>query len=234
MPHPHIRVERDPAGFLRVALARQDRRNALDLSMVRALLAAFADEPAAPVVLGSADPRVFCAGADLAIPDADRSAASDLLYECYEVMITRPGAVIAVIAGAAVGGGAQLATAADVRVAGPLARFRWLGPPNPPLAVGAWVLPSLVGRAAALELTLTGRWLEAAEAADLGLVNRIDADPDQIAGRQAESLVARGAEVVGRAKMIACAGGLLDRLHAERAANGAAWARMMSLTADAE
>ena len=45
------------------------------------------------------------------------------------------------------------------------------------LAVGAWVLPDLVGRGRAMELTLTGRWVEAAEALALGLVNRVEDDP---------------------------------------------------------
>ena len=119
MPHPSVRVEPGPAGYLRVRLDRPDRRNALDLGMVRALHTAFAAEPATPILLDSTDPAVFCAGADLNVSDAERAEISDLLYECYEVMITRPGPVIAVVSGPAVGGGAQLAGAADLRVAGP-------------------------------------------------------------------------------------------------------------------
>ena len=42
----------------------------------------------------------------------------------------------------------------------------------------AWLLPDLVGRAAAMDLVLTGRWLEAAEALALGLVNRVCEDPE--------------------------------------------------------
>ena len=99
MPHPHVVVERSAAGYLRLLLSRPDRRNALDAGMVRALLEAFSAEPEALVLLGSTDPRAFCAGADLVISDAQRSEVSDLLYQCYEVMITRPGPVIAVIRG---------------------------------------------------------------------------------------------------------------------------------------
>jgi enoyl-CoA hydratase len=222
MPNPSVRVEPGPAGFLRVRLDRPDRRNALDLGMVRALHEAFAGSPAAPVVLDSTDPGVFCAGADLTVSDAERADISDLLYQCYEVMITRPGPVIAVISGPAVGGGAQLAGAADLRVAGPDGTFRWTGPPGRDLAVGAWLLPSLVGRGLALELTLTGRWVDAAEAERIGLVNRVYADPGQAAAVLAKQLADQGAGVPGAVKRVAAAGDLLDQLRAERAANRAA------------
>jgi enoyl-CoA hydratase len=224
MPHPSVRVEPGPAGFRRVRLDRPDRRNALDLGMVRALHAAFAAEPATPILLDSADPGVFCAGADLTVSDAERAEISDLLYQCYEVMITRPGPVIAVISGPAVGGGAQLAGAADLRVAGPDASFRWTGPPGRALAVGAWLLPSLVGRGLALELTMTGRWVDAAEAERIGLVNRVYTEPGQAAAVLAKQLADQGPGAAGAAKRVAAAGGLLDRLRAERAANQAALA----------
>jgi enoyl-CoA hydratase len=223
MPHPHVVVERAPAGYLRLLISRPDRRNALDADMVRALMDAFRAEPSALVVLGSTDPSVFCAGADLAISDAQRSETSDLLYECYEVMITRPGPVIAVIRGPAVGGGAQLATAADLRIAGPAARLRWAGPPGRDLSVGAWLLPDLVGRGAAMELTLTGRWVDAADALRLGLLHRVDDDPEQAAASLAETLLTRGAGALASVKTVTSAGDLLGRLHAERDANRAAW-----------
>ena len=138
-------------------LARPERRNALDAGMTRALLDIVRADPAVPVLIESTDPAAFCAGADLTVPDRERAEVSDLLYQCYEAMVTRPGPVIAVVEGPAVGGGAQLAGAADLRIAGPRGRFRWVGPPGRDLAVGAWLLPDLIGRGAALELTLTGR-----------------------------------------------------------------------------
>ncbi len=223
MPHLFVRAEPGPAGYLRVRLNRPDRRNALNLAMVRALHAVFTADPAAPILLDSADRGVFCAGADLSVSDAERASLSDLLYQCYEAMITRPGPVIAVVSGPAVGGGAQLAGAADLRVAGPDARFRWTGPPGRGLAVGAWLLPSLVGRGLALELTMTGRWVDAAEAQRIGLVNRVDAEPEQAAAVLATEVLAQGAGVPSAVKQVAAAG-LLGRLRAERAANGAAWA----------
>src|SRR5205085_807210 len=155
-PEVHHRDQAQAAG--------QERRHALDASLLSAVTNALATEPGVPVVLASADPRVFCAGADLTITDAERAAVSDLVYDCCETIITRPGPVIAVLTGPAVGGGAQLAAASDLRIAGPGARLRWTGPAGLDLAVGAWLLPDLVGRAAAMDLVLTGRWLEAAEA----------------------------------------------------------------------
>jgi enoyl-CoA hydratase/carnithine racemase len=141
--------------------------------------------------------------------------------------VTRPGPVIAVITGAAVGGGAQLAAASDLRIAGPGARLRWIGPPGLDLAVGAWLLPDLVGRGAALDITLTGRWVEAAEALTLGLVNRVTDDPEGAAEQLAADLAARGSGAGVKAVMTA--GGLLDRLRAEREVNRAAWTRVNSV-----
>ena len=223
MPHPNVVAERGSAGYLRLLLSRPDQRNALVPGMVAALTDAMQADSDAVVLLGSTDPRVFCAGADLSLPIADRAAVSDLLYRCYEHMITRPGPVIAVVGGPAVGGGAQLAAAADLRIAGPGARLRWTGPPGAGLAVGAWILPDLVGRGAALELALTGRWVDAAEALALGLVHRVEDDPDQVAAGLAETLAVAGSAGPGRIKAITSSSGLLDRLRAERSTNRAAF-----------
>ena len=230
MPHPHhpqLMVERHPAGYRWLRLARPERRNALDVGLMTAVRDAIAAEPGAPVLLGSTDPQVFCAGADLTITDAERAVISDLIYDCCEAMITRPGPVIAVVTGAAVGGGAQLAVASDLRIASPAARLRFTGPLGLDLAVGAWLLPDLIGRGAAMDLVLTGRWVEAAEARSLGLISRIEDDPDLAAGQIAAGLAGRdgGAGV----KAVMAAGGLLDRLRAERQVNRAAWARRTGL-----
>ena len=231
MSHPHLTVETSPAGYRWLRLSRPERRNALDVSLLRAVTDALTFEPEVPVVLGSADPRVFCAGADLTISDAERAAVSDLVYDCCETIVTRPGPVIAVLTGPAVGGGAQLAAASDLRIAGPAARLRFIGPRVPPglnLTVGAWLLPDLVGRAAAMDLVLTGRWVEAAEALALGLVNRVCDDPELVAGQIAAELAGRGAGV----KAVMAAGGLLDRMRAERSANRSAWARAIPISPD--
>jgi enoyl-CoA hydratase len=228
MPHPNVLTERSGVGYLRLLLARPGQRNALVPGMVAALTEAMQADGDAVVLLGSTDPGVFCAGADLSLPMADRAAVSDLLYECYEHMITRPGPVIAVVGGPSVGGGAQLATAADLRIAGPGARLRWAGPAGAGLAVGAWILPDLIGRGAALELCMTGRWVDAAEALTLGLVHGVEDDPDQAAAGLAETLAAAGPLGPGRIKTVASAGGLLDGLRAERSVNRAAFDRALA------
>jgi enoyl-CoA hydratase len=228
MTRSHLRIEHSPAGYRWLLLSRPERHNAIDLGLARALRDAFGQEETTPVVLASADPRTFCAGADLNIPDADRATVSDLLYECYEIMITRPGPVIAVISGPAVGGGAQLAAAADLRIAGPAARLRWIGPPGRGLAVGAWVLADLVGRGTAMELAMTGRWVAATEALAMGLVNRVEGDPGRAAADIAEELAALDPRASASVKGVAAAGGLLDRLRAERQANGSAWAQVIA------
>jgi enoyl-CoA hydratase len=91
MPHPNVVAERSSAGYLRLLLSRPDQRNALVPGMVVALTEAMQADSDAVVLLGSTDPRVFCAGADLSLPVAERAAVSDLLYACYEHMITRSG-----------------------------------------------------------------------------------------------------------------------------------------------
>jgi len=228
MAPSHLRVEHSTAGYRQLLLARPERRNALDPGLARALRDALGEDTATPVVLGSADPRVFCAGADLDVSDADRAAVSDLVYECCEIMITRPGPVIAVVGGAAVGGGAQLAAAADLRIAGPAARLRWIGPAGLGLAVGAWVLTDLVGRGAAMELALTGRWVGAAEALAMGLVNRVDDNPGEVAALIAGELATQDPRSLAGVKSVAAAGGLLDRLRAEQQLNRSAWAQVIA------
>ncbi len=64
MPHPHLTVENSPADYRWLRFPQPERRNALDLSLLRAVTDSLALKPEVPVVLGSADSRVFCAGAE--------------------------------------------------------------------------------------------------------------------------------------------------------------------------
>lgn len=203
-------------------LAAPRRRNALTLETVTHLQAVLTDHREEVLLLGSTTPGTFCAGADLAVADATRAQLSDRLYACYEEMVTRPGIVVAVVEGAAVGGGAQLSAASDLRIVSPDARWRWVGPGHG-LAVGAWVLPDLLGRSRALDLTLTGRWLEVEEASAAGFTTRVSSDPWRTARELAERLLGADAAALARVKQVATNPELLDRLRAERTRNREAW-----------
>jgi enoyl-CoA hydratase/carnithine racemase len=213
-----IRVDRPASGVLAVYLDRPAKRNAVNAGMLEALHRAFAED-ARVVVLGSTDPACFCAGADLSLTPDARAALSEGLYELYERMLTLCAPVLAAIAGPAIGGGAQLAIAADLRFAGPGARFRFPGPANG-ITVGAWGLPSLVGRGRAFDLAATMRDVDAEEAARIGLIDRLVDDPLAAALDTGAALATSPAAVIAATKRIAVEGaGLVEALRAERAAN---------------
>jgi enoyl-CoA hydratase/carnithine racemase len=206
----------------RVLLDAPRRRNALDLDTVDRLYDLVADEPGEPLVLGSTSPGIFSAGADLTVDDATRALLSDRLYQLYEAMVRRPGPIVAVVEGPAVGGGAQLTTAADLRVATPAARWRWAGPGHG-LAVGAWILPELIGRARGLDLTMTGRWLTAEEALAAGMVATLTDDPWRATAELVGQLARADRAALARVKQVATRPGLLASLAEERQLNDQSW-----------
>ncbi|WP_341956807.1 enoyl-CoA hydratase/isomerase family protein [Microbacterium sp. LWH13-1.2] len=159
-------------------LDRPEKRNAIDQAMVDALheLCAMLEEaPRTLILTGSGG--VFAAGADIAqlrdrtADDARRGINATAFIRIHEL----PMPVIAAIDGYALGGGAELAYAADIRIAAPSLR---IGNPETGLgiiaAAGAtWRLPEIVGDARASELLLTGRALDAEEALRWGLVSSL-------------------------------------------------------------
>lgn len=200
-------------------LDRPTARNALDDELVEALDSAFGTTPARAFVLGSTDARCFCAGADLTLSDAERAAVSDRLYGLYRTMVSAPAPIVAAIEGPAIGGGAQLAIASDLRIGSPTASFRFLGPGHG-LSVGAWGLPSLVGRGRAMDLCLTMRPVPAEEAMRIGLLDRLASDPREAAYAVAAAIAQLDADALARVKAVAhAATGLLAALDAERAGN---------------
>jgi enoyl-CoA hydratase len=213
-----------PAGdVLRLRLNRPDRMNAINMTLVKALNAAFDRVDARAVVLGSSTPLAFCSGADLDLEDAERAEVSDLLYELYERMVRLPVPVVVALDGHAVGAGIQLAVAGDLRLAGPQTKLRVAGPGHG-LAVAAWGLPSLVGRGRALDLCLTMRAVGAEEALAIGLVDRIGEDPGAAAVDLASELARLDPDAVGRVKRVATGtSGHLDALREERSGNRAVW-----------
>jgi enoyl-CoA hydratase len=218
-----VMVERPSEGLLCLWLDRPEKRNAIDARMVSELAQALRSGPARAVVLGSSDPRCFCAGADLSLSDRDRASVSDGLYELYERMVRLPAPIIAAIEGPAVGGGAQLAVAADLRIASPTASLRFVGPEHG-LAIGAWALPGLIGRGRAVDLSLTMRPIEAHEALEAGLVTRLDDEPRRAALEMAAGLAELDEGAVRRVKAVAhTATGTLGALADERRGNRTAW-----------
>ena len=186
-----------------LSLNRPERRNAVDAGLVGRLRAALkAHGGARAIVLRSAHEGMFCSGADLGVPDEERAEVSRELYALYAQMTEVPAPLVAALDGPAVGGGAQLAVACDLRVAGPAASVRFLGPGHG-VAVGAWALPSLVGRGRALDLCLTGRTVQREEALAIGLVDRLAGDASAAAAELAVALAGLERDAVARVKAVA-------------------------------
>lgn len=171
-----------------VTVNRPDKLNALDLATLQALDRAFAEAAADAavrvVVLTGAGPKAFVAGADIAGMVALSPAAARDFSLAGQRMMRRlermPKPVLAMVNGFALGGGLELAMACHLRIAADGAK---LGLPEVGLGLlpgfgGTQRLPRLVGRAAALELALTGKPVDAARALALGLVNRVVAAAD--------------------------------------------------------
>lgn len=159
-------------------LTRPAVRNAIDQGMIDELHALCAELEAAPrpLVLTGAG-GVFASGADIA-QLRDRRAAdarAGINTTAFRRVRELPMPVIAAIDGYALGGGAELAYAADIRLGTPSVK---IGNPETGLgilaAAGAtWRLPQIVGEARAAELLLTGRILGADEALAWGLLNAV-------------------------------------------------------------
>ncbi|HET7530813.1 MAG TPA: crotonase/enoyl-CoA hydratase family protein [Mycobacteriales bacterium] len=165
-----------------VTIDRQHRRNAIDGPTAGALVAALerfeADDGLRVMVLTGAG-EAFCAGADLTAIDslAPRAAGPDGPLGFTRRLATKP--TIAAVDGWAVAGGLELALWCDLRVASPRSRFgclerRW---GVPLIDGGTWRLPRVVGLGRALDLILTGRLVDAAEAERIGLVTTVADDP---------------------------------------------------------
>ena len=174
-----VRVERTGAVWT-VLLSRPERRNAVDGATAAALAEAFrafdADQTAAVAVLHG-EGGVFCSGADLTAIGTERgnrvAPDGDGPMGVSRLRLSKP--VIAAVSGYAVAGGLELALWCDLRVADETAVFgvfcrRW----GVPLIDGGTVrLPRLIGSSRAMDMILTGRAVDAAEAAAIGLANRL-------------------------------------------------------------
>ncbi len=177
-----VRVERrGPAAW--VILDRPEAMNALSrqLNLELATIArALGDDPELrAVVLTGAGDRAFSAGADLkerkGVSAAETGPYVDAISGAIDAVAAIPRVTIAAVNGYAFGGGFELALACDIRIASDKAAFGLtevrLG--IMPGAGGTQRLPRAIGLAAAKELILTGRRIDAARALALGVVSQV-------------------------------------------------------------
>jgi enoyl-CoA hydratase len=195
-----------------VTLHRPQARNAINAAMVGELHEVCANLENAPrMLLLTGSGGTFAAGADIAeLRERGRDQAlQGINSRLFDRIARLPLPTVAAVDGYALGGGAELAYACDIRLASPAAVF---GNPEPGLgilaAAGAcWRLRDLVGASVAKQVLLAGRRLDADDAVRLGLV----------------------LEVVPAAELLKCAHAVLDRM----ARSGPLALRLTKLVADA-
>lgn len=203
-------------GVLLVTFNRPDVRNAINrqvqLDLAAVLDTARTDDEVGAVVLTGAGEKAFIAGADIsqvAGYTKETALASDL-QRLFDLVEDFPKPTIAAVNGFALGGGCEIAMACDIRIASTTARF---GLPETALSVlpgagGTQRLGRLVGTGRAIELILTGRMVDAAEAERIGLVTEVT-DPEELVGRAratANTILARGPLATRLAKLVIRAG----------------------------
>src|SRR5437867_10510047 len=191
------------SGVAVLTLNRPDRLDAMSGPMLDALLAALtrlAEDPEVGVVVLTGAGRGFCAGGDVKAMAEGREFGGTTLEEKAQALRSRmdvsrwlhemPKVTIAMVRGAAAGAGLSLALACDLRVAGDSARFAtafarvgYSGDFG-----GSWYLTQLVGTAKARELYYTADIVDASQARELGIVNRVVPD-----GHLEEETMARAA-----------------------------------------
>src|SRR5688572_9463180 len=173
-----LNVERDGAVVV-VTLNRQQRRNALSLELMRELIACLDEvgrDATARVVILAAAGAVFCSGHDLSeMVGRDVAAYQDIFDACTVLMqkiqeIPQP--VIAEVQGMATAAGCQVVATCDLAIAADTATFA-----TPGVRIGLFcttpmvALTRAIGRKRAMQMLLTGEAIDAATAADWGLIN---------------------------------------------------------------
>jgi enoyl-CoA hydratase/carnithine racemase len=220
-------------GIADVRLNRPAKRNALDLAMFAALVTTgeqLKTTPGLRAVVLSGEGQDFCAGLDFSMfeamregsdggltvaevpPPAADSPARVLAQRAPYVWAEQPVPVIAAIRGNALGGGLQIALGADIRIVSPDARLgllevAWGIIPD---MTGTQLLPGLVGRDVAKELTFTARTVSGEEAARIGLATRTDPDPLAAALALAREIAGRSPHAVRAAKRLLDLAGRTD------------------------
>jgi enoyl-CoA hydratase/carnithine racemase len=182
-----------------LTLNRPDRLNALNQPMAEALLAYFEGmrrDADTRLIVVRGEGRAFCSGADLKAMGSperlqDGPKGDWVLRDMLKAMRACPQPIIALVQGAAAGGGLAIALAADVIVAGESAAFHpafiKIGLSGSELGV-SWRLQRTIGLSRAREMLLTGRPMGAADALSAGLVSAVV--PDAALRAHGEALAA--------------------------------------------
>ena len=213
---PPCLLREDRGRVALLTLNRPESRNSLSEPMLNALLAAIEDISAAErisAIVIAAAPPAFCAGHDMremtsrrSDPDRGRAFFETLMRLCSSVMqaiVRCPKPVIAAVGGAASAAGCQLVASCDLAVAGESARFA-----TPGVNIGLFcstpmvALSRNVGRKHAMEMLLLGELVSAAEARDMGLINRVvpDAEVLREALAMAERIASKSSATVAIGK----------------------------------
>jgi enoyl-CoA hydratase/carnithine racemase len=217
MSEDRVQIEIDDHVAI-VTLVRADKHNALDIPMFEAIIGAASrlrDEPGVRAVVLHGAGKSFCSGLDVMSVMASQADGNGLVdplkgetpnwfqRAAYD-WITVPVPVIAAIHGNCLGGGLQIALAADLRIATADARLsvmeiKWGLIPDMSITR---TLPRLVGIDVAKELTYTGRVFSGEEALGLGVVTRVASDPYADALELARSIASRSPDAVRSAKRL--------------------------------
>lgn len=210
-----VAITLDPQGVAHVRLTRADKLNALDAAMFAALIQAgqaLFDWPGLRAVVLSGEGRAFCAGLDLGAmaglldtPLIERTHGNANLFQQAALQWRKlPVPVIAAIQGSCLGGGLQIAGAADIRIVAPDARLavmemKWgIVPDMGGFAVWRGNVRDDVLR----ELTYTHRAFTGVEALALGFATIVDADPLGRAMALAAEIASRSPQVIRSAKAL--------------------------------
>ena len=207
---PYV-IRSDHEGVATLTLNRASQFNALSQAMIAALqghLDAIAPDPAVRVLVIAGAGKAFCAGHDLKEMRANHHKAfmQDLFQRCGKMMMTLtrvPQPVIARVHGIATAAGCQLVSMCDLAVAADTSRFATSG-----INVGLFCatpgvgLSRNLGRKQALEMLLTGDFIDAQTALQQGLVNRVVAADalDAEIDRLARSIIGKSPVAIGMGK----------------------------------
>lgn len=201
-------------GVADVRLDRPAKLNALDPAMFAAIVETgqrLRADPSVRAVVLSGNGRGFCAGLDFGsfekMTGGPRTGPLEVPAPAQQASLVWTELAVPVIAalhGVAFGGGLQIALGADIRLVAPDARLsvmeiRWGLIPD---MTGTQVLPELVGRDVAKELTFTGRQVDGVEAARIGLATRVEADPLAAALELAREIAGKSPDAIRRAKAL--------------------------------